>query len=147
MLGVSFNSVYSGGVCHGGTNSEGTFLIEDIYERLTVVVVVDSSPRTDGCFSIGGIRDGQARREVVFRLGPECRLVVIVPGRSELQIRLIDLPLLRGSFALQEPGVGIDGWGYLLAFGLVRSLQDCVAHPKCKGEVGNDAPGVLHEPF
>lgn len=86
-------------------------------------------------------------------LGVEAGPFVVLAGRREREIRLIDLPLQRSLFALQVPGVRVrrlstrcGRWyvrSHFLSVGLPGRLQQSVAHTASEGQIGQDSPGVL----
>ena len=69
------------------------------------------------------------------------------PLGAKCRFWLVDLALQSRGLALREPGVRVDGRGYLLPIRLVGSLQNSMADAEGQGQVGADAPGVLQVVF
>src|ERR1700733_2127682 len=127
--------------------TERSLLVEDVDETLTIVVVVHASAGPDGSLAVRGVSDCDARSEVILRFWPETRFVIERTIRCEGQIWFEDLALCGSSAALLEPGVRIDGWGDLLAFGLPRCLKNGVTNAEGKGKIWLHSPGILRVPF
>ena len=96
---------------------------------------------------IGRVGDGKARGKVVLLLWPEAGLVVVGTGGRELQVLLIDLALLSGSFALQIPSVRIDGGRDLLAMVSQGVCRMVWRTPSVRVRFGPNAPGILDVPL
>src|SRR5258708_11320519 len=93
------------------------------------------------------VSDGKAGSEILVIVRPIGLLPIGLAGNAKLDWIIERLPRQHGLRPLVEPGIQACGRRNLYTVLLVRRLQQCPPQSEGEGEVGLDAPGILHISF